>query len=78
MAAPGVFTVSHTKAVLEPDMSMKFPLLIAACAAIALGAGAAFAQPEEYNDPSGYYSQTDHAGFYDSDGNYRHIRNDGR
>lgn len=45
-------------------------IFLGACAtAIAIGAGAAFAQPD-WPDPDAYYSQTDHTGFYDHNGRY--------
>ncbi|HXC56650.1 MAG TPA: hypothetical protein VNU97_15230 [Rhizomicrobium sp.] len=52
-------------------------LLLAAAAAISLGAGAAFAEPPEGGpDPDGYYSRTDHDGYYDREGHYRHFDRD--
>jgi surface antigen len=52
-------------------------ILLAACAATTLLSGAASAQPgwvPPGNDPAGYYSDSDHSGYYDRDGRYRHIR----
>jgi len=52
-------------------------ILLAACAATTLVSGAASAQPgwvPPGNDPAGYYSDSDHSGYYDRDGRYRHIR----
>jgi surface antigen len=52
-------------------------ILFAACAATTLFCGAASAQPgwvPPGNDPAGYYSDSDHSGYYDRDGRYRHIR----
>jgi surface antigen len=56
-------------------------MLLAAAAAVAIGAGTAFAQPPagpgpSGPDPDGYYSQTDRDGYYDRDGNYHHFRDD--
>ncbi len=48
-------------------------MLLAAVAAMTLGAGAALAQPPDGPDPDGYYSRTDHYGYYDRDGHYRHF-----
>jgi surface antigen len=53
-------------------MKLKFSLLVASCVAISLGAGAALAQPDETRDPDGYYSRSDHDGYYDGNGQYRH------
>ena len=50
-------------------------LLLAATAVLLLGTGAATAQSDR-PDPDGYYSNTDHDGYYDRDGTYRHF-NDG-
>ncbi|HEX3754300.1 MAG TPA: hypothetical protein VHV26_04410 [Rhizomicrobium sp.] len=50
-------------------------LLLAA--AFTVSAGAATAQPAWLppgNDPQGYYSPSDHNGYYDHNGVYRHIR----
>jgi surface antigen len=55
-------------------------ILLAACAATTLVSGAASAQPgwvPPGNDPAGYYSDSDHSGYYDRDGRYRHIRDRG-
>jgi len=52
-------------------------ILMTAAAIITLGITTASAQPgwvPPGNDPDGYYSQTDHNGYYDHSGNYRHIR----
>ena len=60
-------------------MSIK-KILLAACAAATLVSGAASAQPgwvPPGNDPAGYYSDTDHNGYYDRDGRYRRIRDRG-
>jgi surface antigen len=60
-------------------MAIKKALLIA-CAAATLISGSAFAQPgwvPPGNDPAGYYSDTDHNGYYDRDGRYRRIRDRG-
>jgi surface antigen len=57
-------------------MSIK-KVLLAACAAATLVSGAASAQPgwvPPGNDPGGYYSDSDHSGYYDRDGRYRRIR----
>ncbi len=57
-------------------MTMK-KILLAACAAATLMSGTAVAQPgwvPPGNDPAGYYSDTDHSGYYDRDGRYRRIR----
>ena len=54
--------------------------LLTACAAATLISGSAFAQPgwvPPGNDPAGYYSDTDHNGYYDRDGRYRRIRDRG-
>ncbi len=49
-------------------------MLLACAAAIAIGAGTAFAQPPDGPpDPDGYYSRSDHDGYYDRDGHYRHF-----
>jgi len=48
-------------------------MLLAAAAAMALGAGVAFAQPPDSPpDPNGYYSPSDRDGYYDRDGHYHH------
>jgi surface antigen len=55
-------------------------ILLTACAAATLMSGAASAQPgwvPPGNDPAGYYSDTDHNGYYDRDGRYRRIRDRG-
>src|SRR5260221_5343285 len=55
-------------------------ILLTACAAATLICGAASAQPgwvPPGNDPAGYYSDTDHNGYYDRDGRYRRIRDRG-
>jgi len=60
-------------------MAIKKALLVA-CAAATLISGSAFAQPgwvPPGNDPAGYYSDTDHNGYYDRDGRYRRIRDRG-
>ncbi len=52
-------------------------ILMTAAAIITLGINAAAAQPgwvPPGNDPDGYYSQSDHNGYYDRNGTYRHIR----
>jgi surface antigen len=52
-------------------------ILLAAAAFITLGAATAAAQPAWVppgNDPNGYYSQADHNGYYDRNGNYRRVR----
>ena len=54
--------------------------LLAVCAAAALASTGAQAQPgwvPPGNDPAGYYSDTDHNGYYDRDGRYRRIRDRG-
>lgn len=53
-------------------MKTKF-MLLAAAAAIAIGAGTAFAQPADGPDPDGYYSRVDHDGYYDRAGHYHHF-----
>jgi surface antigen len=60
-------------------MSIK-KILLTACAAASLLSGAASAQPgwvPPGNDPAGYYSDSDHNGYYDHDGRYRRIRDRG-
>src|SRR5690242_2600765 len=60
----------------EKIMAIKKALL-AACAAATLISGTALAQPgwvPPGNDPNGYYSDTDHNGYYDRDGRYHRIR----
>ncbi|MGZ5835051.1 MAG: hypothetical protein ACXWLD_00860 [Rhizomicrobium sp.] len=57
-------------------MNKRIAMYLAGTAAIILGAGAALAQSDEYPDPDGYYSRTDHAGYYDRDGHYRHMNNE--
>ena len=55
-------------------------ILLSACAAATLVTGAASAQPgwvPPGNDRDGYYSDTDHNGYYDRDGRYRRIRDRG-
>jgi surface antigen len=49
--------------------------VLAATAILAIGTAPALAQ--ERPDPDGYYSDTDHEGFYDRDGHYRHFRDFG-
>ena len=52
-------------------------VFLAAAAIITVGVTTASAQPgwvPPGNDPSGYYSQADHNGYYDRNGNYRRIR----
>ena len=59
-------------------MTIKSILLSAATAAT-LTASVAAAQPAWVppgNDPDGYYSNADHNGYYDRNGNYRRIRDD--
>jgi surface antigen len=54
--------------------------LLTVCAAATLISGSAFAQPgwvPPGNDPDGYYSDSDHNGYYDRDGRYRRIRDRG-
>jgi surface antigen len=55
---------------------MKRILLSTTAAILAFGTLAAHAQPlpPPGNDPYGYYSQSDHEGYYDRQGRYRHIR----
>ena len=56
-------------------------ILFGACAAASLVTGAASAQPDWVppgNDQGGYYSDTDHNGYYDRDGRYQRIRGTGR
>jgi len=48
-------------------------MLLAAVATIAIGAGAAFAEPPDGPDPDGYYSHSDRDGYYDRDGHYHHF-----
>src|SRR5471032_3130376 len=53
-------------------MSIK-KILLAACAAATLFSSAASAQPcwvPPGNDPGGYYSDSDHSGYYDQQGRY--------
>ncbi len=60
-------------------MHLKKIILVTAAAAT-LVAGQALAQPRWVppgNDPNGYYSDTDHNGYYDHDGRYRRIREGG-
>ena len=52
-------------------MNKRIAMCLAAGAAILLGAGAAFAQSDHYRDPNGYYSSSDHQGYYDRDGHYQ-------
>jgi surface antigen len=55
-------------------------ILLAGCTAATLMCGAASAQPgwvPPGNDPAGYYSDTDHTGYYDHDGRYRRVRDRG-
>jgi surface antigen len=55
-------------------------VLLAACAAVTLVSGSAAAQPgwvPPGNDPAGYYSDSDHNGYYDRDGRYRRLRDHG-
>ena len=55
-------------------------ILLSAGAGVFLLSGAASAQPgwvPPGNDPSGYYSDSDHNGYYDHDGRYRRIRDRG-
>lgn len=62
-------------------MTIRSTLMIAAAAAVTLGIGAAAAQPDWVppgNDRDGYYSSTDHNGYYDRDGRYQRIRNPDR
>jgi surface antigen len=50
---------------------------MAAAAVLSLGVTAASAQPNWVppgNDPNGYYSQGDHNGYYDHNGDYQRIR----
>jgi len=52
-------------------------LILATAAAASLIAGPLSAQPRWVppgNDPNGYYSDTDHNGYYDRDGRYRRMR----
>jgi len=61
-------------------MSMK-TILLTACAAASLICGSAVAAPPWVppgNDPGGYYSDSDHAGYYGTDGRYHRIRGMGR
>src|ERR1700744_4710644 len=54
-------------------------IMTSTVAAITLMSSAASAQPNWVppgNDPDGYYSATDHNGYYDHNGTYRHIRDD--
>jgi surface antigen len=57
---------------------MKFKAtLLAAAALISVGVTTVSAQPAWVppgNDPNGYYSQTDHNGYYDRDGRYQRIQ----
>jgi surface antigen len=55
---------------------MKKRILLLASAAILSFGTLASAQPMSSpgNDPQGYYSQSDHEGYYDREGRYRHIR----
>jgi surface antigen len=55
---------------------MKKRILLLASAAILSFGTLASAQPmpPPSNDPQGYYSQSDHEGYYDREGRYRHIR----
>jgi surface antigen len=51
-------------------------ILLAAVAFVMLGMSVASAQPAWVppgNDPNGYYSQSDHNGYYDRNGNYRRV-----
>ena len=48
-------------------------MLLAAAAAITIGAGTAYAQPPDGPDPNGYYSPSDRDGYYDRDGHYHHF-----
>jgi surface antigen len=60
-------------------MHLKKIILVTAAAAT-LVAGQVAAQPRWVppgNDPNGYYSDTDHNGYYDHDGRYRRIRDGG-
>ena len=53
--------------------------LLGAVALVSAAIGAAQAQPNWVppgNDPRGYYSDTDHNGYYDRDGHYARIQND--
>ena len=55
-------------------------LILATAAAASLIAGPLSAQPRWVppgNDPNGYYSDTDHNGYYDRDGRYRRMRGTG-
>src|SRR3954467_14009744 len=61
-------------------MSIK-KILLSACAAATLIAGAAMAAPSWVppgNDPGGYYSNQDVNGYYNRDGRYERIRGLGR
>src|SRR5689334_6690890 len=51
-------------------MRKKYAFLLAGAAAIALGAGAAFAQPDEFPDSSGYYDSDGHRATYVDDRDY--------
>jgi len=53
--------------------------LLAACAALTLAGTAQAAPPwvPPGNDPGGYYSDSDHNGYYDRDGRYRRMRDRG-
>jgi surface antigen len=61
---------------MEPAVKNILAVYVAAAAAMILGTGAAFAQTDEYRDPDGYYSRTDHSGYYDRDGRYRPMNGD--
>lgn len=58
---------------------MNTKILLAATAAIALCTGAANADRyDSYRDnPNNYYSENDHDGYYDRNGNYHHFRDYG-
>ena len=52
-------------------------ILLGAATAAIFASGTAWAQPgwvPPGNDPGGYYSDTDHSGYYDRDGRYHRIR----
>jgi surface antigen len=51
-------------------MRKKYAFLLAGAAAIALGAGAAFAQPDEFPDANGYYDSDGHRVIYVDDRDY--------
>jgi surface antigen len=56
-------------------------IVMVTATAVTLFAGQAMAQPgwvPPGNDPNGYYSDSDHNGYYDRDGRYQRIRGTGR